>query len=291
MAGGPIRLDVLRRAYSQRILAAAGVTDARLAQAFAEVPREDFLGPGPWPVYDLARGRYVTTPDADPVHIYTDDLVGIVPARHINNGQPSFHATLLSHANPREGEHVVHVGAGAGYFSAILARLAGGSGRVTAIELDPDLAARAAANLAPYKNVRVVHGDGASVAFEAAACIYVNAGVTHPATSWLDRLAVGGRLVLPLTAAGLLRADDPPNMQHRGGVFLIERVEEGFLARWISGVAIFPCASSRDAATERALADAIRTGDAGRVTRLFRHEEVGEDRCWLRGPGWCLAYH
>lgn len=78
----------IRRAYAQRILAAAGVDDARLADAFAEVPREAFLGPGPWSVYDIARGQYVTTPDADPAHIYTDDLVGILPSRHINNGQP-----------------------------------------------------------------------------------------------------------------------------------------------------------------------------------------------------------
>lgn len=290
MDRGPVRLKVLRRAYSQRILAAAGVTDARLARAFAEVPREDFLGPGPWPVYDLARGTYVTTPDADPAHIYTDDLVGIVPARHINNGQPSFHASLLSQAQPREGEHVVHVGAGVGYYSAILARLVGRSGRVTAIEFDRDLAARASTNLMPYRNVRVIHGDGASAAFDEAGCIYVNAGVTRPAASWLDRLADGGRLVLPLTAAGLLRADDPPDMQQRGGVFLIERAGETFLARWISGVAIFPCASSRDDASEHALAAAIRASDARRVTRLFRTEDVADERCWLRGPGWCLAY-
>jgi hypothetical protein len=52
---------------------------------------------------------YVTTPDADPVYLYTNDLVGIVPERHINNGQPSLHAQLIHQAAPAAGEHVVHV--------------------------------------------------------------------------------------------------------------------------------------------------------------------------------------
>ena len=25
------------------------------------------------------------------------------------------------------------------------------------------------------------------------------------------------------------------------------------------------------------------------VTRLYRDQEIPEERCWLRGPGWCLA--
>ncbi len=280
----------MRRSYAKRILAEAHVTDARLENAFAEVPREDFLGPGPWLIYDVPGGRYVRSPDADPVHIYTDDLVGIAPERHINNGQPSFHATLLSRARLQEGEHAVHVGSGAGYYSALMAHLVGPSGRVTAIEVDPEIAARAKANLAPYSNVRVVSGDGANAPFDMADVIYVNAGATRPADAWLDRLSDGGRLILPLTASQCIRADDPPNMQQRGAVFLIERRSQGFLARWISSVAIYPCAGSRDDASERALADAVAKGDSKRVTRLFRTDDLPEGRCWLRGEGWCLAY-
>jgi protein-L-isoaspartate(D-aspartate) O-methyltransferase len=26
------------------------------------------------------------------------------------------------------------------------------------------------------------------------------------------------------------------------------------------------------------------------VTRLYRHNELPDERCWLRGTGWCLAY-
>ena len=107
-------LRIVRAAYAKQILAAAGVGDARLVQAFAAVPREDFLGSGPWLVRRWLRD-YVPTPDADPVYLYTDDLVALVPERHVNNGQPSLHAHLIHRALPAVGQHVVHVGTGTGY--------------------------------------------------------------------------------------------------------------------------------------------------------------------------------
>ena len=141
-------LGIIRAAYAKQILAAARVVDARLEAAFGAIRREDFLGPGPWSVLRWFR-EYVVTPDADPVYIYTDDLVGISTERRINNGQPSLHARLIRHAAPTAGGHVVHIGTGTGYYTAILAQLTGPSGRVTGIEYDGELAARAKANLAP----------------------------------------------------------------------------------------------------------------------------------------------
>src|SRR5207237_6424486 len=105
---------------------------------------------------------YRTTPSRDPIYLYDDDVVAVIPERNLNNGQPSFLAALIAGAAPRPGEHAVHVGAGVGYYTAILARLVGRAGRVTAIELDPMLAERAEANLG-QPNVRVVQGDGARV--------------------------------------------------------------------------------------------------------------------------------
>jgi hypothetical protein len=61
--------------------------------AFATIRREDFLGPGPWLI--LRWTRYVATPDADPVYLYTNDLVALVSERNLNNGQPSLHAYLI----------------------------------------------------------------------------------------------------------------------------------------------------------------------------------------------------
>jgi protein-L-isoaspartate(D-aspartate) O-methyltransferase len=282
-------LGIIRSAYARQVLAAAGVDDARLAAAFSTIRREDFLGPGPWPILRWFRD-YVPTPDADPVYLYTDDLVGIVPERRINNGQPSLHAHLIHRASPAAAEHVVHIGTGTGYYTAILAHLAGASGRVTGIEYDSGLAAKAKANLAPRPNVEIVEGDGALVSFDQADVIYVNAGCTRPATTWLDRLADGGRLILPMTSDRGFGSNPPERMASAGAVFLIERRGHDYFATWISAVAIFPCAGSRDEASERALAEAFAREGWQKVTRLYRDQEIPEERCWLQGSGWSLAY-
>jgi protein-L-isoaspartate(D-aspartate) O-methyltransferase len=57
---------------------------------------------------------------------------------------------------PQPEEHVVHVGAGVGYYTAILAELVGAAGTVTAIEFDAELAARATANFARMPHVQAV---------------------------------------------------------------------------------------------------------------------------------------
>jgi protein-L-isoaspartate(D-aspartate) O-methyltransferase len=282
-------LEIVRRAYAKQVLAAAEIADARVEAAFAAVKREDFLGPGPWPIvrfFGPFGRRYVPTPSADPVYLYTDDAVGMLPESNLNNGVPSFHAALIAAAEPREGEHVVHIGAGLGYYTAILAELVGTSGRVSAIEFDPALAARAASNFAQAAQVQVIAGDGTRTAFDPADVVYVNAGATRPADCWLDGLREGGRLVLPLTAGGF-----PPTERPRGAVFRIERRGEEFLARRISGVVIFPCEGARDETSERAFAAAFDKGGAERVTRLYRRDDLPEEDCWLRAPGWCLAYH
>ena len=277
-------LKIIRRAYAKQVAAAAGVGAPRIEAAFAAVAREDYLGPGPWQIVHWG-GGYRATPGADPVYLYTDDVIAIVPERNLNNGQPSLHAALIAAAAPQPGEHVVHVGAGVGYYTAILAELVGAEGRVTAIEFDAELAARAAVNLAQTPHVRAVHGDGTRVVFDPADVIYVNAGTTRPADAWLEALKERGRLILPLTADGFPHRD----VRH-GVVFRIERRGSEFFARRISGVAIFPCEGCRDEAGERALAAAFDKGGAERVTRLYRRDDLPEDQCWLRAPGWCLAY-
>jgi protein-L-isoaspartate(D-aspartate) O-methyltransferase len=280
-------LRIIRAAYAKQILAAASVDNPRLASAFASIPREDFLGPGPWLIRRWT--SYVSTPDADPVYLYTNDLVALVPERFLNNGQPSLHAYLMHQAAPVAGEHVVHVGTGTGYYTAIFAHLVGPSGRVTGIEYDPELAAKARACLSPYPNVTIVEGDGAQVPFEAADIIYVNAGCTRPAPRWLDSLADGGWLILPMTSdkgtGGLAE-----RIERAGAVFRIKRSGEEYHASWISPVAIIPCAGNRDATSERALAEAFGRGGWEKVTRLYRNQEIAEERCWVHGPDWCLAY-
>jgi protein-L-isoaspartate(D-aspartate) O-methyltransferase len=283
------RLDIIRRAYAKQTMAAAGIVDRRVEAAFASVKREDFLGPGPWPILRWGRG-YEASPSRDPVYLYDDVLVGIIPERKLNNGQPWLHALLIASAAPKRGEHAVHIGAGVGYYTAILRHLVGRSGRVSAFEYDTELAARVVRNFSDAGNVRVVQGDGAAAAFDKADVIYVNAGVTRPPDSWLDRLSDGGRLILPMTSSqGFADLGSEP-IERRGAVFRIERRGDEFLASWISPVAIFPCEGARDAGSEAALDAAFGTGRVREVRRLYRRDDVPDADCWVRGSGWALAY-
>jgi protein-L-isoaspartate(D-aspartate) O-methyltransferase len=277
----------VRRAFAKQVVALAGAAaDAPLEAALASVRREDFLGPGPWRLFRLPDG-YIETPDADPVHLYQDALFGIVPEKVLNNGQPSFVTKLIAMGRPRPGEHAVHVGAGVGYYTAIISRLVTARGGVTAIEHEPALAARAKQNLVSYPNVRVLEGDGSALPLPAADVIYVNAGASRPADVWLDALKDGGRLVLPLTASF-----DMPNgaVMTAGSVFLIERRGREYLAAWKAPTGIYPCVGARDAHSEAALVEAFRRGGERNVTRLYRQEQVPAERCWVTTPTWSLAY-
>lgn len=242
---------------------------------------------GPWPIFRWP-GGYVRTPDADPAWLYADILVGISPERGLNNGQPSAHATWIAAAAPEPGEHVVHVGAGVGYYSAILAHMAGPAGALTAVEFDGDLAARAAANLAHLPNARVVHGDGGAVPLAPADVIYVNAGAARPAATWLDALKDGGRLLLPLTAASNFASRD--FTRPSGAVFRITRHGETFDADYIGPIMVFPCEGMRDEASERALAAGFERGGFEAVKRLRRTEDVADADCWVKAPGWSLTF-
>ncbi len=282
---GP-ELSVVRRAYAKQIIFAAGVEDARLEAALAKLPREAFLGPGPWPIPHPANG-YLMTPDDDPVYLYQDAAVGMISQKGLNTGQPSFVTFLISLGRLREGESAVHVGAGQGYYTAIIAELVGGLGRVTAIEYEQNLAARATANLSAFSQVRVVHGDGTTIPLEPSDVIYVNAGAVRPASTWLDAMNDGGRMILPLTVA---YTTEGGHSMTRGAIFLIERRGDDFLAQWKSETAIYPCIGARDELSEAALASAFEKGGWEKVTRLYRTDGIVQERCWVRGPGWALAY-
>jgi protein-L-isoaspartate(D-aspartate) O-methyltransferase len=66
----------------------------------------------------------------------------------------------------------------------------------------------------------------------------------------------------------------------------------GKSAQWTgrAGAVFRTCAGSRDQVSERALAEAFAKGGWQKVTRLYRDQEIPEERCWIRGSGWCLAY-
>ncbi|WP_247298925.1 MULTISPECIES: rRNA adenine N-6-methyltransferase family protein [unclassified Bradyrhizobium] len=112
---------------------------------------------------------------------------------------PSFWARNFDHLNIAAGEQVLQVGAGTGYYSAVLAEIVGPAGRVTAIETDTELASRARVNLESWPQVDVVSGDGRAVDVGELDIAIVFAGATHPSRVWLDRLVEGDRLLMPMT--------------------------------------------------------------------------------------------
>jgi protein-L-isoaspartate(D-aspartate) O-methyltransferase len=279
-------LSIVRRAYARHIAFASRTDDPRLEAALAAVPREAFMGPGPWEI-GSGPGGPRTTPDADPAWLCQDVLVSLISEKSLNNGQPSFLAFLIALGRIQAGEHVVHIGAGVGYYTAIMAELAGHAGRVTAIEYEPELAARAAANLAAYPQVATVCADGSTHPLAPADVIFVNAGAARPLDLWLDALKDGGRLVLPLTVGYTLPSGAP--MTH-GHIFLVERQGDDFAAAWKSQTAIYPCFGAHDEASEQSLKAALRAGGQDKVRRLRRTADVPAETCWASGPGWALTF-
>lgn len=265
-----------RRFYAEFIVRSAGSADERLIAAFAAVPREDFLGPGPWQVF--VGSGYLPTLSSDPRLLYQDVLISLAPERRINNGQPSLHARCLAGAAPAAGESVVHIGAGSGYYSAILAQLVGVDGQVAAFEIEPDLAARAAASLQRWPQVRVHARSASAGALPAADVIYVNAGATHPPAAWLDALNVGGRLVFPLT----------PD-EGFGVMLRITRLSaQAFAAAAFVRVAFIPCIGARDAATSASLSAALERQSLAGV-RSLRRGGTPDATAWCVGDGWWLS--
>ncbi len=66
------------------------------------------------------------------------------------NSQPRTVRDMLALLDVQDGQTVLDVGAGSGWTTALLGYLVGPGGRVVGVELEPELAAWGAANLAPY---------------------------------------------------------------------------------------------------------------------------------------------
>jgi protein-L-isoaspartate(D-aspartate) O-methyltransferase len=274
-----------RHRYAEELRFTAKVGSRAVIDAFATVPREHFFGPGPWRILSpMAIAEYWTTEDADPRHVYHDVLIAIDEERRLNNGQPSLWARLYDQLELTRGSHVVHVGAGTGYYSAILAEIVGTAGHVTAIEIDPTLAERARHNLAAaWPQAAVVAADGfAFRPHRPADAIVVNAGVSHVSMAWLEALAAdNGRLLVPLT-----------NADRRGGSLIIERRAEEmqrYPARYVGQIGIIPCIGGRDPIAEERLRAALARSSLAAVRSLRRAPEEPDETCWLAGKDWWLS--
>ncbi len=271
----------VRAWYAEELRYAAAVKSAAVVRAFATVPRERFLGSGPWQICTgPAPDKYWPTPDADPRCVYHNVVIGLLPEKGLNNGQPSFWAYLFDRLELAPGKHVLHLGCGTGYYSAVLAEIVGPTGRVTAIDIEAALVARAREALAPWPQVTAINADGSSYTPGQVDIIIANAGATHPLPAWLDALRPGGQLLVPLTGE-----------QGWGQTLLVTRRAEGdgFAARFVGYVGIYHFAGARDAEAAKRLDAAFKRGDMGEVKSLRREAHEPDESCWLHRDGFCLS--
>ena len=231
-------IEAARRAYAAEILRVAEVADSRIGDAFAAVPREAFLPPPPWTVIRMGVGMRTS----DVASLYDNVLVAIAPERGINNGEPALHVAWIDAVRPRPGETVIHVGAGTGYYTAILARLVEPGGRIEAFECESDLAAQAAANLQDHANVTVHAASAFGRTLPSGDIVYVNAGVVAPDVEWLRALDPGGRLIFPW-------------QPHKGWgpAMLVTREDNGFAARPLMTVGFISCSGAHEKVSVRNL--------------------------------------
>jgi protein-L-isoaspartate(D-aspartate) O-methyltransferase len=164
-------------------VAAEGLSDERVLDAFRRVPRESFVSP------EVARRAYVDVP---------------LPIPHDQvTTQPSLVAKMVDALGLRGHERVLEIGTGYGFQTGLLAYLAS---FVWSIERWPDIADTARENLAreQIRNVAVIVGDGTDGLREHAPfdAILVSAAFPSVIQPLADQLATGGRIVQPIGFGG-----------------------------------------------------------------------------------------
>ncbi len=178
------------------VTAAHQTVSAPVTEALRVVPRHLFL-PGIPPEAAYRDDAIVTrrAPDGQPTS---------------SSSQPTIMAIMLDQLGLEPGQRVLEIGAGTGYNAALMKYLVGPSGSVITVDLDQDVARKAAAHLAAagYPEVTVVAGDGAEGYPDGAPYdrVIATVGVSDLAPAWLDQLGPGGRIVVPLDLRGSQRS-------------------------------------------------------------------------------------
>ncbi len=155
--------------------------------------------------------RHVFVPEIGPAAAYRDEALVIkcgpdgLPVS--SSSQPAMMAIMLDQLGLRRGQRVLEIGTGSGYNAAVMSAVVGPDGEVVTVDIDPELVARAKASLlaagAGAVTVRCAdggYGDPDGAPFDR---VIVTAGAWDIAPAWLDQLAPGGRLVLPLSIRGI----------------------------------------------------------------------------------------
>ncbi len=120
---------------------------------------------------------------------------------------PKVEARILQELSVHKHERVLEIGTGSGHMAALLAHKAQ---HVTTLEVNPELAAFASANLqrAGVMNVNVVRADGASAVLSDGPfdVIVLSGSVAELPENLFAQLKVGGRLAAIVGAEPVMRA-------------------------------------------------------------------------------------
>lgn len=121
--------------------------------------------------------------------------------------EPKIEAKLLQELKVQHHERALEIGAGSGFMAALLARRAA---EVTTLEINPDLAAMARANLqrAGLAKVQVVQADGSTGLPTAGPfdVMLLSGSVAAVPKTLLEQLRVGGRLAAIVGNLPILQA-------------------------------------------------------------------------------------
>jgi len=168
-----------RRAMVEEQLRRRGIRDERVLAAMGEVPREQFVGP-------QRAGE-----------AYSDRPVPI--GREQSTSQPYMIAAMLQAAMIGPTDRVLEIGAGSGYQTAVLAKIAA---HVYAVERHDQLTRSAGQALERLHidNVTLVTGDGTLglPQFAPYNAIIVSAAAPRVPPALIAQLAEGGRLAVPV---------------------------------------------------------------------------------------------
>jgi len=262
----------------------ANLTSPALVAALARVERERFMGEAPWHFASLVsptkNGGYRMTEEVR--DLYHDVFVALKREKFLNNGLPSTLTGCIGKLELAAGQRVFHVGCGSGYYTAIMAEVVGPEGSVVAVEVDTELAALAAENLKCYRQVRVVHGDGATIAAPASDAVLINAGVTHPQPGWMECLAEGGRMLLPL-CVGI------PENPGKVLAVRITRKGVGFEADPYSIFGLYSSPSLRDPTRQALLHAGLQSKRMAGLKSVLLEEHAQAENCIAHAEGFCLS--
>jgi protein-L-isoaspartate(D-aspartate) O-methyltransferase len=171
--------STLRQRMVDAQLRSRGIADARVLDAMAKVPREEFVPAG---------YRHRAYED-HPLPIEEDQTIS----------QPYIVALMLEALRLSPPDTVLEIGAGSGYVTALLAELVA---QVISIERHASLADHARSLIAElgYRNVRVITGDGSHGFAECAPydAIIVSAAASQLPNELVAQLADAGRMIIPV---------------------------------------------------------------------------------------------